>query len=67
MAGEITPIATFGEDAAMEAEEDCWLLLGDITKTVLSSVLPPDRRPCRGKVVAFPGRARKAHDRGNGG
>src|SRR5438132_14046866 len=66
MAGEITPIADFGE-ATMDAEEDCWLLLSDLTEKVLARSMPPDRRRSPGRVIyaAFPGRGREP--RGSGG
>lgn len=60
MAAEITPIATFGEDAAMEAEEDCWLVLGDVVEGIMDRRAPAPRAPespGRGNVLAFPGRA----------
>lgn len=60
MSGEITPIATFGEDAATEAEEDCWLVLGDVVEGIVDRCARAPRAPeapGRGNVLAFPGRA----------
>lgn len=62
MAGEIRPIADFGE-TTMETEDDCWLLLGDVTEKFLARTCPPVRRPGRVIYAAFPGRGGKGEDR----
>lgn len=58
MAAEITPIVGFGE-TPMEAEEDCWLVLGDVVEGIKDRCAAPraPEAPGRGNVLAFPGRA----------
>lgn len=63
MCGEIRSIATFGEANATDTEEDCWILLGDVTKEILSRTSPPVRRPGRVIYAAFPGRGGRGEDR----
>ena len=60
MSDRLRSIADFGE-AVMDAEEDdCWLLLGDVTKAILARSAPPQDRPSgRVSYAAFPGRSRK--------
>lgn len=59
---KISTIDAFGEDTATEADEDCWILLSDVTKAMLPRTAPP----VRGKVIyaAFPGRTFPVEQRG---
>lgn len=50
---------------ATDAEEDCWLLLGDIAQPIVNRAGPQARAPGRSNVVAFPGRAPKREDGGD--
>lgn len=58
---EISTIAEFG-DATMDAEEDCWLLLADVTQRILARTAPRSAGPAGENVVAFPGRATERQD-----
>lgn len=62
MAAEIRPIAEFG-DATMDAEEDCWLILSDVTDRILVRSRPRSAGLAGETVVAFPGRVPKRKDR----
>lgn len=60
---EIRSAATFGEDAAADTEEDCWLVMGTVTNKVANEIVdrsrPLDRRSGTVIFAAFPSRTQR--------
>lgn len=64
MPTDTTPVADFPETTTdVDVEEDCWLLIGEVAKTIVDRACPPARRSGQVISAAYPGRTNPIEDK----